>query len=351
MRSTITRSRVAAAAVALSMAAAGAVGLAATSEAAAATYTVSPKTGPGGDGAGGQPNSAAKVVTINGSKFRSATNVALADGVKWATTVAGCAAGTTVTTFQVPTATQVVATIPADELALTAKVTGGVTSYVKKDYVLCVFDGGTLLGTGKYSVYPTPTVTAVAPASGTVSGGGTVTVEGTGFTSTSVVKFGSVAATAVKVAADGASLTAKAPAATAAGATDITVTTEGGTSANTASDNYTYVSAVSVSPSTGSSGSATLTVNGVGFNALAATFATTSKVYLALGSFNAAALPTEICGTVQVVSDTQLVCTLDGTVANGVYTVVVVGDNTSAVTAAATDTDIASTATYTVADF
>jgi hypothetical protein len=116
-------------------------------------------------------------------------------------------------------------------------------------------------------------------------------------------------------------------------------------------DNYTYVSAVSVSPSTGSSGSATLTVKGVGFDALAATFATTSKVYLALGSFNPAALPAEICGTVQVVSDTQLVCTLDGTVANGVYTVVVVGDNTDATTSAATDTDISSSATYTVAPF
>jgi hypothetical protein len=350
MRSTITRSRVAAAAVALSMAAAGAVGLAATSEAAAATYTVSPKTGPGGDnnagGTSGQPASAAKVVTINGSKFRSATNVALADGVKWATTVAGCAAGTTVSTFSVPTATQVVATIPANELALTAKVTGGVTTFVKKDYVLCVFDGGTLLGTGKYSVYPTPTVTAVAPASGAVSGGSTVTVEGTGFTSTSVVKFGSVAATQVKVATDGASLTAKVPAGAAAGAVDISVTTEGGATANTVNDNYTYVNAISVSPSTSSADDATLTVKGVGFAAM--DFSTVNtRVFLIQGAFAAGAHgATETCGAVQVVSDTQLVCTLDGTLADGSYTVYVVADKTAGPASA-----ISSSATFTSAAF
>jgi hypothetical protein len=354
MRSTkITRGRVAAAAVAVGLVAAGTVGLAQSSQATTATYTVSPKSGPGGDnnagGTSGQPASAAKVVTINGSKFRTAANVALADGVKWSATATGCASGTAITTFQVPSATQVTATIPANELPLTAKTVNSVTTFSKKDYTLCVFDGGTLLGTGKYTVYPTPTVSGIAPASGAISGGGTVAIDGTGFTATSVVKFGNNVATQVKVATDGTSLTAKAPAGAAAGAVNVTVTTEGGV--NTGTNNYTYVNAVSVSPASDSSGSAVLTVNGVGFNALAGTFATTSKVYLALGSFNAASLPTEICGSVQVVSDTQLVCTLDGTVANGAYTVVVVGDNTSAVTAAATDTDISASATYTVAPF
>jgi hypothetical protein len=348
-----TRTRVAAAAVAVSLAAAGAVALATTAQAAPATYQVTPKTGPGGDnnnGGSGQPASAAKVVTIAGTKFRSATNVALADGVKWATTVAGCAAGTTVTNFTVPTATKVVATIPANELALGTKVVNSVTTFVKKDYVLCVFDGATLLGTGKYSVFPTPTITtAVAPTSGTVSGGGSITVEGTGFTSTSAVKFGSVAATQVKVAADGTSLTAKVPAATAAADdVQVSVTTEGGTTADTANDNYDYVNAVSVSPSTGTGAlNDTITVSGVGFNSLTAA----SRVYLSdAGAFDATTnVPTIAIAPAnyQVVSDTQLVVKLPAVATDMAYTVLVVRD--PAVTATASV--VSSSATYTVAEF
>jgi hypothetical protein len=340
MRLALTRGRAASAVLAASMVAVGLVGLAQSSQ-AASTYTISPKTGPGG---GAAP---AKIVTVAGTGFKSATGVVQPTAVVYVATGTACTAGATaVTAFTVPTATQVVVTMPA-ALALG-------TSNAKKDYTICVYNGATLLGSGKYTVYPIPAITGfVAPVKGSVSGGGTIAVAGTGFTATSVVKFGSVKATGVKVASDGTSLTAKIPA-QSAGAVAVSVTTEGGTNPTPATgtwDDFTYANSVAVSPSTGVGGADVLTVKGVGFDALAATFATTSKVYLALGQFAPASLPTEICGSVQVISDTELVCTLDGTVADGAYSVVVVGNNTDATTSAASDTDLSSTASYLVADF
>ena len=51
----------------------------------------------------------------------------------------------------------------------------------------------------QYTYVPVPTVTAVSPASGTTAGGTSVAITGTGFTSGTVVSFGSVAATSVTV--------------------------------------------------------------------------------------------------------------------------------------------------------
>ena len=340
MRLSLTRGRLASAVLAASMVAVGVVGVAQSSQ-AASTYTITPKTGPGGASA------PAKIVTVTGTGFKNATGVVQPDGVTYVATGTACSStATAVTAFTVPSATQVVVTVPA-ALALG-------TSNAKKDYTICVYKATTLLGSGKYTVYPIPTIVgAVAPVKGSVSGGGTIAVTGTGFTATSVVKFGTTVATGVKVATDGTSLTAKIPA-HAAGAVAVSVTTEGGTNptpTTATDDDFTYANSVSVEPSTGVGALDVITVNGVGFDALAATFGTTSKVYLALGSFNPASLPTEVCGSVQVISDTELVCTTDAAQADGVYTVVVVGDNSTAVTAAATDTDISSSATYTVADF
>jgi len=340
MRLTLTRSRLAGAALAASMVAVGLVGVAQTSQ-AAANYTIAPKTGPGGGTA------TAKVVTITGTGFKNATGTNLATNLYYVATGTACAtSGTALTTFTVPSATQLVVTMPA------AMALG--TSNAKKDYTVCVYNTTTLLGSAKYTVYPVPTITAaVAPVKGSVSGGGTIAVVGTGFTATSVVKFGTVLATGVKVASDGTSLTAKIPANTA-GAVAVSVTTEGGTNPTPGTptwDDFTFVNNVAVSPSTGVGGADVLTVTGVGFSASTVNFTTVSKVYLALGTFNPASLPAEICGSVQVISDTKLVCTLDGTVADGAYQVVFVADNTDATTSAATDSDLSSTASYLVADF
>jgi hypothetical protein len=357
----ITRTRLAAAAVAAGLVAAGTVGLAQSSQAATATYTVAPKSGPGGTNAGGQPASLAKVITINGAAlaFKTGAGTVKVGTVTWIASGTACAQGSnSLSGFTVPTSNQIVVTVPLNTLALTATTVGSTTTYSKKDYNICVFDtAGTpvLLGSGKYTVYPTPTITAaVSPTKGATSGGGTIAVDGTGFTATSVVKVGGNVATQVKVATDGKSLTAKVPAGTA-GATVVTVTTEGGTSPATSGggaawDDYTYVNAISVSPESGLGAADVLTVSGVGFNALDFTLATT-KIYLAPGSYDATSLSTELCGSVQVISDTQLVCKTDAGQVDGAYTVVVVGDNTDATTSAATASATSASSTYTVADF
>jgi hypothetical protein len=340
MRLALTRGRLASAALAASMVAVGLVGLAQSSQ-AASTYSITPKTGPGGAGA------PAKVVTITGTGFKNATGVVQPDAVVYVALGTACASSgagvTAVTAFTVPTATQVVVTMP------TAIPLG--TSNAKKDYTICVYKTTTLLGSGKYTVYPVPTITnaatAMAPIKGTVSGGSTVAITGTGFTATSVVKFGTVKATGVKVATDGTSLTAKAPA-QAAGTVNVSVTTEGGTNAAPAGgggvyDDYEYVNAVSVSPTTGDGSNLnTITVTGVGFESLPGT----ANVYLKNGT----AWTTGATGTAvtsfQIVNDTTLVAVLPALATDGAYTVYVVG-----VPAAGPATAITASATYTVADF
>jgi PGF-pre-PGF domain-containing protein len=103
-----------------------------------------------------------------------------------------------------------------------------------------------------------PTVTGITPISGTTAGGPSVTVTGTGFyggTSSSTVtavKFGTTPATSYTVNSD-TSITATSPAGSV-GTVDITVTAGGGTSAISASDQFTYSSPVTSSASSGASG-------------------------------------------------------------------------------------------------
>ncbi len=89
------------------------------------------------------------------------------------------------------------------------------------------------------------TVTSLAPSSGPTAGGTSVTITGTNFTGATAVSFGGTAATGCTV--DSATqITATAPAGSA-GTVDVTVTTAGGTSAISASDQFTYVAAPTVS--------------------------------------------------------------------------------------------------------
>jgi eukaryotic-like serine/threonine-protein kinase len=131
-----------------------------------------------------------------------------------------------------------------------------------------------------------PAVTSVSPASGTTSGGTTVTITGTGLNGATVVRFGGVAGTitadsATQITATSppsmvtaAAITADSPAqatatSTGAGTVDITVTTAGGTSHPTAADRFTYTAAqpaiTGVSPNGGTtSGGTTVTITGTG---------------------------------------------------------------------------------------
>jgi len=86
----------------------------------------------------------------------------------------------------------------------------------------------------------TPAVTLVAPATGSIAGGTSVTLTGVGFTGATSVLFGSTPATGVVINSD-SSITAIAPATTTAGIVDVTVTTPIGTSAVGTADQFTYL--------------------------------------------------------------------------------------------------------------
>lgn len=87
------------------------------------------------------------------------------------------------------------------------------------------------------SLFATPAVTGVNPHSGSVTGGNSVAISGSGFTGAVSVKFGSKSS--VFIQNSDTTITATAPAGTP-GTVDITVTTGSGTSPISPSDRYTY---------------------------------------------------------------------------------------------------------------
>jgi len=173
---------------------------------APAVTSISPSAGPVGGGG---------TVTVTGDGFVLGTTVAFG-GV--------AASGVTVVS-----PTSLVATAPPGP-------TGSVD--------LTVTDPGATPVTSATSVadlyaYGVPTVTAVSPDTGPVTGGSAVTVTGSGFVPGLAVSFGSVPATGVTVNATGTSLQVIAPA-EAAGSVDVTATDAAGTSAITLNDLYAY---------------------------------------------------------------------------------------------------------------
>ncbi|MBZ7927312.1 IPT/TIG domain-containing protein (plasmid) [Ensifer adhaerens] len=171
---------------------------------AAPTVTsVSPATGPTGGGT---------TIIITGTGF-SAANATGA--VKF---------GTTNATYTINSATQITATAPANSAGtydITVTTPGGTSATSAND---------------QYTYVSAPTVTSTSPTSGPTGGGTTVTITGTGFSAasgTGAVKFG--ATTATYTINSNTQITATAPA-NSAGTYDITVTTPGGTSATSASD-------------------------------------------------------------------------------------------------------------------
>ncbi len=116
---------------------------------------------------------------------------------------------------------------------------------------------------------PVPAVTSLNTTNGSVSGGDTVTISGTGL-SGATVDFGASAATIVSDSATQIIVTSPAG---SAGTVDVTVTTGGGTSATSTADLFTYGSGAvaqveSITPSTGLvSGGTSVTINGANFTA------------------------------------------------------------------------------------
>ena len=183
------------------------------------------------------------------------------------------------------TSTQIVATIPATDIATAGTVNVTVTNPA----------GGGTSNTQSFIINnPAPTATSLSPTNATAGGAAfTLTVNGSGFVSTSVVKFNGGAKTTTFVSAT--QLTAAITAADIATAGTVTVTvsnpSSGGTS-NAASFtiNNPTPTVSSLSPSTTVAGSAafTLTLNGAGFvngasvqfngGSRATTFVSTSQI-------------------------------------------------------------------------
>lgn len=182
-------------------------------------------------------------VTITGTNFYAGATVSF--GTNAASNV------------QVTSSTSIVCNVPPTSSSSIADVIvtslGGRSSVVPSD---------------QYSYDPVPTVASVSPSSGPLGGGTQVTVSGTGFVAGASVSFGGLSATATVVSPT--SISASSPP-EAAGSVDVKVTTPGGSSAVSPSDQYTYLAAPSVtnvSPATGpAGGGTTVTITGQNFAA------------------------------------------------------------------------------------
>lgn len=217
---------------------------------AAPTVTsIAPISGPGG---GATP------VVITGTNFTGATTVTF---------------GATAATFNIDSATQITATSPAGSGLVDVRVTtaGGTSATTAAD---------------QFTYIPAPTVTSISPTAGSTVGGTIVTITGTNFTGATAVQFGATAATGFTFVS-ATSLTATAPAGT--GTVDIRVTTPGGTSAVSAADQFTYVTAptvTSISPSAGPQiGGTTVIITGANLSgATAVVFGGTSATGITVNS-------------------------------------------------------------------
>jgi IPT/TIG domain/PASTA domain len=88
-------------------------------------------------------------------------------------------------------------------------------------------------------VQPPPGITAITPASGSISGSTSVTITGHDFTEASAVKFGSTPASSFTVNSE-TQIAAVAPPSAIIGAVDTSVTTPAGTTPTSAADQFTY---------------------------------------------------------------------------------------------------------------
>jgi Predicted solute binding protein len=158
------------------------------------------------------PTTGGTSVTITGTNFTGAS------AVKFGSTNAS--------SFTVNSSTQITATSPAGSAGtvdITVTTTGGTSATGSSD---------------QFTYVAAPTISSITPTSGLTTGGTSVTITGTNFTGASAVKFGSTNASSFTVNSS-TQITATSPAASA-GTVDITVTTTGGTSATSSSDQFTY---------------------------------------------------------------------------------------------------------------
>ena len=149
-------------------------------------------------------------MTINGTGFTGAMTVRF---------------GSVSAMFALKSSTKIVAQAPAQSAGtrdISVKTPAGTSAAVAAD---------------RFTYVAAPKVTSISPSSGPKAGGTSVTINGTGFTGATTVRFGSVSAMfALK---SSTKIVAVAPA-QAAGTRDIQVTTPGGVSATSSADRFTY---------------------------------------------------------------------------------------------------------------
>jgi len=150
----------------------------------------------------------------------------------------------------------------------------------------------------------TPTITAISPTSGPITGGTSVVITGTDLTAATAVKFGSNSATITANTAT--SITATSPAGSA-GTVDVTVATAGGTSATSSADQFTYVAVptiTAISPTAGSTvGGTTVTITGTNLTGVTAVkFGSTNATGFTVNSATqiTATAPARSVGTVDI---------------------------------------------------
>lgn len=190
-----------------------------------------------------------------------------------------------------------------------------------------------LLASTVYTIVLRPTITSIVPASSPAAGGQTITVNGAGFGSGSVTAIsaaiGGTALTTIKLAPNGNSFTATTAARAGAGGLALTVTTPGGTVSSLDPDNngngsdaipFTYRNGITITPDNGAAGSTvTVDITGAGFGQLVfdapgagSPTNNHAHVFLVNGAYDSSAnRGIAECGKVTVVSDAELVCTLD----------------------------------------
>jgi hypothetical protein len=189
-----------------------------------------------GQMAGGTP------VTITGTGFTDATIVDF-----------GASAASNLV---IVSATQIMVTSPAGAGVVDVTVTGpgGISATSPAD---------------QFTYLTAPTVQTIGPAAGPLAGGTQVTITGASFMGTTVVDFGTIAATNV-VVVSATEITAISPV-ESAGTVNVTVTGPGGTSGTSPADQFTYTPApvvAGVSPAVGPLAGATpVTITGTGFTA------------------------------------------------------------------------------------
>jgi IPT/TIG domain len=255
-------------------------------------------------------------------------------------------------TFKVPQASYPVN--DSNGAASTINTTGLVlpTGLTTAKWNVCVYDSdapttSNLIASGTYTVVTKPTITAVTPTSTPAAGGKTITVTGTGFTTVTTPLTGTIggsALTNIKIAADGKSFTATTGAHAPGDDFEMVLNTPGGTvsSLDPDNDNSTndpditidYTNGITVTPTTAQAATtATLDITGAGFSALSFDPSTPSNssnahVFLVIGAYDATSNRgvAECTGAV-VLTDTEIVCTLDLTgVPEGAYIVTVVAN-------------------------